>query len=110
MSRIFVGRLSHQTSEDDLYRSFERYGKVGRLSLKKGYAFVDFEDARDAQDAMRDMDGRDLDGSRIVCESAKGVAHPSGGGREGGGGGGGRPGKYFPEYSFVGVWIGTPSP
>jgi len=33
--------------------------------MKRGFAFIDFEDRRDADDAIREMDGRDFDGSRF---------------------------------------------
>ena len=36
-----------------------------------GFAFVEFEDPRDAEDAVRDMDGRRVCGVRIRVEIAK---------------------------------------
>lgn len=36
-----------------------------------GFAFIEFEDPRDAEDAVRDMDGRYVCGVRIRCEMAK---------------------------------------
>ena len=36
-----------------------------------GFAFIEFEDPRDAEDAVRDMDGRYICGVRIRCELAK---------------------------------------
>ena len=41
------------------------------LFLLLGFAFVEFEDARDAEDAVRDMDGRQVCGVRIRVELAK---------------------------------------
>lgn len=36
-----------------------------------GFAFIEFEDFRDAEDAVRDMDGRHVCGTRIKVEMAK---------------------------------------
>ena len=39
--------------------------------IATGFAFIEFEDPRDAEDAVRDMDGRYVCGVRIRCEMAK---------------------------------------
>ena len=36
-----------------------------------GFAFIEFEDPRDAEDSVRDMDGRMVCGVRIRVEMAK---------------------------------------
>ena len=36
-----------------------------------GFAFIEFEDFRDAEDAVRDMDGRHVCGVRIKVEMAR---------------------------------------
>jgi len=108
---VYVGRLGSRTRERDLEDVFGKYGRLRRLDLKAGYAFLEYDDARDAEDAIRSMDGSDLDGSRIVvepshrgegrCFSCGKEGHwardcherGSGGGRDGGGrDGGGRDG------------------
>ncbi|KAH1123313.1 hypothetical protein J1N35_006473 [Gossypium stocksii] len=45
--------------------------------MKRDYAFVDFSDPRDADDARYSLDGWDFDGSRIVVEFARGVPQGS---------------------------------
>ncbi|XP_021891554.1 serine/arginine-rich splicing factor RS2Z32 isoform X2 [Carica papaya] len=45
--------------------------------MKHDFAFVEFSDARDADDARYNLDGREFDGSRIVVEFAKGVPRGS---------------------------------
>ncbi|XP_050230219.1 serine/arginine-rich splicing factor RS2Z33 isoform X2 [Mercurialis annua] len=45
--------------------------------MKRDYAFVEFSDPRDADDARYHLDGKDCDGSRIIVEFAKGVPRGS---------------------------------
>jgi len=71
-TRVYVGRLSSRTRERDLDDVFSKYGRVQSCDLKYGYAFVEFEDPRDAEDAVRALDGHNLDGSRIVVEFSRG--------------------------------------
>jgi len=89
-STIYVGRVDSRTRERDLYDIFDRYGRVARVDMKRGFAFVDFDDNRDAEDAIKDMDGREVDGSRLSVEWAgrgRGGGERGGGERRGGGGG-----------------------
>lgn len=92
--KIFVGNLSFNTKEDDLRYDFKRYGEISDVYIPRareddrprGFGFVTFTDQRDAEDAVRDMDGRDIDGRRVTVNIAKARA-PIGGGGGGRGGG-----------------------
>jgi arginine/serine-rich splicing factor 1/9 len=68
------------------------------------FAFVEFEDARDAEDAVRDRDGYKFDGVRLRVEISRGSAFNSGGG--GGGGGAGRGPPQRSEYRVRGTGVG----
>ncbi|XP_064600467.1 serine/arginine-rich splicing factor 7-like [Liolophura sinensis] len=74
--QLFVGRLSKSTRTRDLEDIFERYGHLARCEIKYGaemaYAFVDYEDRRDAEDAVKYENGREICGSAIIVEWAKG--------------------------------------
>ncbi|EOA29622.1 hypothetical protein CARUB_v10014335mg [Capsella rubella] len=76
-SRLYVGHLSSRTRERDLERLFSKYGRIRDLDMKRDYAFIDFSDPRDADDARYRLDGRDFDGSRIIVEFAKGTPRGS---------------------------------
>ena len=43
----------------------------------KGFAFVEYEDPRDAEDAVKDMDGQRVCGMTIRCELAKNTSRCS---------------------------------
>lgn len=81
-TRLYVGRLSSRTRSRDLEDMFSKYGRVRDVDMKRDYAFVEFGDARDADDARYGLNGRDIDGSRITVELAKGVPRGPGGSRE----------------------------
>ena len=64
--RVYVGNLAHDARERDVEKFFKGYGKFGEVSMKQGYGFVDFEDYRDADDAVHDLNGKDLLGERDI--------------------------------------------
>lgn len=82
MSRVYVGNLSDGASKREIEREFESFGPLRDVWVARnppGFAFVVFEDKRDAEDAIKDLDGRTLGGSsRIRVEMARG---PTRGGR-----------------------------
>ncbi|XP_063628446.1 serine/arginine-rich splicing factor 1B [Cydia splendana] len=79
--RIYVGNLPPDIRTKDIQDLFYKFGKVTFVDLKnrKGppFAFVEFEDPRDAEDAVRARDGYDYDGYRLRVEFPRG----GGGGR-----------------------------
>jgi len=70
--KIYVGHLHQRTRERDVRDEFERYGKILSMKMKNRFCFIDYEDSRDADEAIRDMDGRDFDGEKIIVERPKG--------------------------------------
>jgi len=68
--QIYVAGFSRRTNEDDLEDSFRKYGKIRDVVIKKGYAFIEFDDYRDAEDAVDDMDGRYLDDHKLTVQIA----------------------------------------
>ncbi|KAL9259385.1 Serine/arginine-rich splicing factor RS2Z32-like protein [Drosera capensis] len=67
------------------YCLWTHFRRVRDVDMKRDYAFVEFSDPRDADDAMYRLNGRDVDGSRIIVEVAKGAPRGPGGLREYGG-------------------------
>ena len=59
-SKIYVGDLPKDITEKELERSFSYYGRIRNVWVARnppGFAFVEFEDTRDADDAVRGLDG-----------------------------------------------------
>jgi arginine/serine-rich splicing factor 4/5/6 len=61
-----------RTRERDLEKIFDYYGRIEHISMKQGFAFVDFRDERGAEKAVRDMDGRHIDDRRVQVQFARG--------------------------------------
>ncbi|KAL3123009.1 hypothetical protein niasHT_006409 [Heterodera trifolii] len=101
-ARVYIGHLPSRATERDLEHFFRGYGRIRDVMLKNGFGFVEFDDSRDADDAVYDLNGRELLGERVIVElSRRGPRGGGGGGGAGGGGGGGgagnRPGlRYGP--------------
>ncbi|KAK7605497.1 hypothetical protein V9T40_007355 [Parthenolecanium corni] len=76
-SRVFVGGLTYGVRERDLEKFFSKVGKVVDISMKNGYAFVEFDDYRDADDAVYELNGKDLMGERVSVEKARGTPRGS---------------------------------
>ncbi|KAK2984005.1 hypothetical protein RJ640_024219 [Escallonia rubra] len=81
-TRLYVGRLSSRTRSRELEHLFSRYGRVRDVDMKHDFAFVEFSDPRDADDARYGLNGRDFGGSRLIVEFAKGTPRGRGGSRE----------------------------
>ncbi|XP_055631502.1 serine/arginine-rich splicing factor 5-like [Toxorhynchites rutilus septentrionalis] len=83
-SRVYVGGLARDARERDLEKFFKGYGRLCDVMIKNGFGFVEFEDHRDADDAVYELNGKDLLGGRVTVEHAKGKPR-RGEGRRGGG-------------------------
>jgi len=75
LPRVYLGGLSYRAGDRDVEHFFRRYGRLKEISLKNGYAFVEFEDIRDAEDAVYDLHGVDFMGERVTVELARGTPH-----------------------------------
>src|SRR5438132_6581719 len=102
-SKLYVGGLSYSTTSEGLREFFAQSGNVLSATVitdrfsgqSRGFGFVEMNAAEDAQNAISQLNGRELDGRRITVEISNPQAPRTGGGPGGGrpgGGGGGRPG------------------
>ncbi|EJW70782.1 hypothetical protein WUBG_18310 [Wuchereria bancrofti] len=69
----------------DLEDIFYKYGRINFIDIKftrdVPFAFIEFDDPRDARDAVHGRDGYDFDGCRIRVELTRGVGPRGPGGR-----------------------------
>ncbi|XP_062853963.1 serine/arginine-rich splicing factor 3a isoform X2 [Trichomycterus rosablanca] len=73
--KVYVGNLGDNGNKTDLERAFGYYGPLRSVWVARhppGFAFVEFEDPRDARDAVRELDGRTLCGCRVRVEMSNG--------------------------------------
>lgn len=93
-TRLFVGNLSFNTTENDLQDAFAAHGTVVETNLMmdrmsgrpRGFAFVTMSSPEEAQKAIDAMHGKQLDGRPLTVN----IARPREERQGGGGGGGGR--------------------
>merc|ERR1711937_66623 len=69
---VWMGGLPERVRSREIEDFFKGYGRILDVAIKSKYAFIEFEDERDADDAIRDLDDRRLNGSRVRLEKSKG--------------------------------------
>jgi RNA recognition motif-containing protein len=111
--KLYVGNLPYSTDDTSLQTFFEGAGAVASARViidratgrSKGFGFVEMNTDEDAQKAISQLDGKEIDGRKVRVSEAKPQEPREGGGRGfgggggggrgfGGGGGGGRGGRY----------------
>lgn len=90
--RLYVGNLSFGTTDAELKNAFAQYGEVTSATVvmdretgrSRGFGFVEMNSGAD--EAIAEMDGKELGGRQLTVNEAR----PREDRRGGGGGGGGR--------------------
>ncbi|GFM35005.1 RNA-binding protein [Desulfovibrio subterraneus] len=76
--KLYVGNLSWSATESEVRAAFEAYGTVTSVNLvedretgrARGFGFVEMDDAG-AEEAIRNLDGRDFGGRNLKVNEAK---------------------------------------
>ncbi|RMC07803.1 hypothetical protein DUI87_15272 [Hirundo rustica rustica] len=79
-TKVYVGNLGTGAGKGELERAFSYYGPLRTVWIARnppGFAFVEFEDPRDAEDAVRGLDGKVICGSRVRVEVSTGMPRRS---------------------------------
>jgi RNA recognition motif-containing protein len=79
MKKIYVGNLPWSATDTSLREAFSAFGEVASASVvtdretgrSRGFGFVEMEDGTDADKAIRELDGRDLDGRAMRVNEAR---------------------------------------
>ena len=97
-SKLFVGNLSFNTTENDLQDLFAAHGSVVEANLMmdrtsgrpRGFGFVTMGTPEEAEAAITALNVSDMGGRTLTVNEAKPMEQRSGGGGGGFGGGGNR--------------------
>jgi RNA recognition motif-containing protein len=93
--RLYVGNLSYDATESSINELFSQFGSVESVKLitdrdtgrSKGFGFVEMGTEEAAQQAISELNQREIQGRRLTVNEAR-PQEPRGGGGFGGGGGG----------------------
>ena len=96
-TKLFVGNLSYQASENDLKELFSQAGTVESVKIitdtytgqPRGFGFVEMSTSAEAKNAVSLLNDKPLNVRNITVSEAR--PRPERGGSGGGGGGGRRP-------------------
>ncbi len=97
-TKLYVGNLSYQTTDQQLHDLFSEAGNVSSAQVvtdrytgqARGFGFVEMASEDEAQQAIAAINGRNVDGRALVVnESRPREGGGGGGGSRGGSGGGG---------------------
>ncbi|HVN84224.1 MAG TPA: RNA-binding protein [Candidatus Binatia bacterium] len=91
--KLHVGNLAYSVSEEDLRQAFSAVGTCESVAVimdratgqSRGFGFVEMSSDAEAQQAVQQLDGKDLKGRPIKVSEAR--EREGGGGRGGSGGG-----------------------
>jgi RNA recognition motif-containing protein len=78
-TKLYVGNLSYETTEDDLRRLFTQAGTINDVALikdrdtgsSKGFAFVTMNSQEDADKAIIQFNGQNLDNRELKVNFAR---------------------------------------
>jgi RNA recognition motif-containing protein len=104
--KLYVGNLSFDTSNQDLNELFSAHGTVESSNIiedretgrSRGFGFVEMASKSEGEEAIAQLNGKEVDGRTLKVNEAKPQENRGGGGGGrggyGGGGGGNRGGGY----------------
>ncbi|MCW8854947.1 MAG: RNA-binding protein [Gammaproteobacteria bacterium] len=76
--KLMIRNLARSTTEAEIRKMFEEYGAVQSCTLvidkttgtSKGFGFVELPKPGDAKAAMKNLNGKEIDGSKIRVKNA----------------------------------------
>ncbi len=79
MKKLFVGSLSWSTDDEGLHSFFDQFGTVASATVvrdrdsgrSRGFGFVEYENDEEAERAIQESNGVELDGRAITVNEAR---------------------------------------
>lgn len=79
MPRLYVGNLPYSSDNDSLREAFSEFGEVSDVHIvtdretgrSRGFGFVELPDAAAANNAIEQMNGREMDGRTLTVNEAR---------------------------------------
>ncbi|HMB20038.1 MAG TPA: RNA-binding protein [Spirochaetota bacterium] len=76
---IYVGNLSYNMTDEDLEKMFQEFGTVSEGKIitdrdtgrSKGFGFVEMPNQAEGDEAIKELDGKEIDGRNIKVNVAK---------------------------------------
>jgi RNA recognition motif-containing protein len=92
---IYVGNIGAGVTEEDVQKAFAEFGEVTSVNLLKdrytneprGFGFVEMPAKAEAIEAIKQMDGKEMGGKRLIVNEARPKTERRGGGGSRGRGG-----------------------
>ena len=75
---LYVGNISYSMKEEELRKAFGQFGEVASVKIitdkrtgkSKGYGFVEMESEASAEEALKNMNGKELAGRNVKVNKA----------------------------------------
>jgi cold-inducible RNA-binding protein len=88
--KLYVGGLAYSVTDKELEALFAEEGKVVSAVIikdrdsgqSKGFGFVEMEEVKDGQNAIKNLSGKDVGGRSIIVNEARPQEDRSSGGRD----------------------------
>ncbi|MCU0848473.1 MAG: RNA-binding protein [Spirochaetes bacterium] len=76
---IYVGNLSYKMTDEDLEKLFKAFGSVSESKIvidretgrSKGFGFVEMPNQSEGDEAIKELDGKEIEGRNIKVNVAK---------------------------------------
>lgn len=71
--KLYVGNLDYSVTKEELSELFAEFGEVVEVTIidGKGFGFVEMSESSEAENAMGDLNGKDLKGRSMKVDEAR---------------------------------------
>ena len=70
LTRLFIGNVSSKANFSELEKLFAEYGRVSSFDVSAANGYVEYENQKDANEAIKNLDGYKFSGKRLEVEYA----------------------------------------